>query len=217
MTRRIPSHFQCPPGTRVVLQVTGMPDKLPTICVGQSQGRFVIVQLPTASETGREIFYQMLYPENEVIGRFLYEGTVVGFSARCIKSIQIPFPLLFLTFPDRLETLTLRKHRRIACCLPGQAAFAGESFEGMILDLSLSGCQFSASFGEKTPAVAIDDPAELQCGLFGPENWGRLPCSVMRVAVAGRRVEIGLKFRDIPRETRDALFAYLEGALSILG
>ena len=40
---------------------------------------------------------------------------------------------------------------------------------------------------------------------------------VMRVAVAGRRVEIGLKFRDIPRETRDALFAYLEGALSILG
>ena len=210
-------HLHCPPGTRMILDVRGMPDKLITACVGHARKRFVVVQMPALPEAGRDAFYQMLYPDNEVIVRFLYEGTVVGFSARLIKCIQIPFPLVFLTYQKKLESHDLRKHRRVPCCIPGQGVLGTEALPGMITDLSLSGCQFSAAFDGPQPTLAIDDTMDLRCELFGRDAQGHLACSVKRVSLSSKRLEIGLKFREVPPQTQDALRGYLQEALSILG
>ncbi|MEL7638362.1 MAG: flagellar brake protein [Solidesulfovibrio sp.] len=209
--------LDCPPGTRMLLEVAGLEDKLTTHCVGHARGRFVIAQMPHLPETGREALYQLLYPDAAVIARYLREGTVVGFSARVIKWIQVPFPLIFLTYPGRLESHDLRRHRRVHCCLPGRATFGGSALAGMLLDLSLSGCQFSAVLDEAPPPVRIDDTARLSCELFGADEAAGLDCLVMRVASSGRRLEVGLKFRDLPPAARDALDAYLHAALSVLG
>jgi hypothetical protein len=212
-----PLHFLCPPGTRMLLEVTGLPEKLTTSCVGHVRGRFVVAQMPLVPESGRDALYQMLYPDNGVISRFLHEGTVVGFSARLIKTIQIPFPLIFLTYPKRVESHDLRKHRRVICCLPGHTTIGETLFSGMITDLSLSGCQFSVAFDEMPPGVAIDDIVELRCELFGQNGQGRLACSVKRVALSGKRLEVGLKFRKMPPEMLQRLNDYLQDALSLLG
>jgi hypothetical protein len=212
---RLP-HFHCPPGTRMVLDVTGLDEKLTTACVGHVRGRFVILQMPALPEIGRETLYQLLYPDNGVIARFLLDGTVVGFSARLIKHIQIPFPLLFITYPKKLESHDLRKHRRVACCIPSQARIKDAPLLGMIVDMSFSGCQFSATFEAQAPEVGIDDMVELHCELFGPKDQGTLPCAVKRVSLSGNRLEIGLKFRTMPPQIQDALDEYLQDALSVL-
>jgi hypothetical protein len=209
-------HFHCPPGTRMVLDVTGLAEKLTTACVGHVRGRFVVVQMPVPPEIGRESLYQLLYPDNGVIARFLLDGTVVGFSARLIKHIQIPFPLVFITYPKKLESHDLRKHRRVACCIPGQTIVNEAPLLGMIVDLSFSGCQFSATFTDKAPEVSIDDMVELHCELFGPKDLGTLPCAVKRVALSGKRLEIGLKFRNMSPQIQNALDDYLHDALSVL-
>ncbi len=216
MTSSSSFHFRCPPGTRMVLEVTGLLEKLATTCVGHVRGRFIIVQMPALPETAREAVFQRLYPDNETIVRFLHEGTVVGFSARLIKWIQIPFPLIFLTYPLRLESHDLRKHRRVPCCIPGQAIAQDEPLPGMILDLSLSGCQFSTTFADTPPSVELDDALELHCELFGPPDTGRLACVVKRVARSGNRLEIGLKFREVPEGIKPALGGYLHEALAVL-
>ena len=37
----------CPPGTKMLLEVAGIPDKLSTLCIGYAKGRFVVnVRLP---------------------------------------------------------------------------------------------------------------------------------------------------------------------------
>jgi len=210
-------HLHCPPGTRMILEVTGMLDKLTTVCVGHSRGRFVVVQMPALPEIGRDGFYQMLYPDNEVIVRFLYEGTVVGFSARFIKCIQIPFPLIFITYPKRLESHDLRKHRRVPCCIPGRGVVGTQILPGMITDLSISGCQFSTIFDGLPPNMAVDNMVELHCELFGRSDQGHLDCIVKRVSLSSKRLEIGLKFREVSPQTQDALHDYLQEALSILG
>ncbi|EHJ49417.1 type IV pilus assembly PilZ [Solidesulfovibrio carbinoliphilus subsp. oakridgensis] len=216
MTAPLAAGFHCPPGTKMLLEVAGYGDKLATACVGHARGRFVVVQMPGQADSGRDALYQMLAPDNAAIVRYLHEGTVVGFSARIIKWIQVPFPLVFLTYPARLESHDLRRHPRVSCCLPGKAGLGGAAVAGMILDLSLSGCQFSVLHDEKTPAVAIDDKVGLSCALFGAPS-PELSCSVKRVALSGRRLEIGLKFLDVPAQTRDALTLYLQTALSVLG
>jgi len=211
------AHFHCPPGTRLALEIAGLPDKFSTACVGHARGRFLVTAIPVLAETMREGFYQMLYPDNAVIVRFLHEGTVVGFSAQVIKCIQIPFPLLFLTFPKKLESHDLRRHARVACCLPGQAVISGADIPGMVMDLSHSGCLFSATVPAAPPAVVIDDAVELRCSLFGQATGAGVGGIVKRVAMSGRRLELGLKFRQIPPPTQQAISVYLDQALSILG
>jgi len=217
VTAPLAATFHCPPGTKMILELTGLEEKLATACVGHVRGRFVVVQMPGLAETGRDALYQTLYPDNEVIVRYLHEGTVVGFSARVIKWIQVPFPLVFLTYPTRLESHDLRKHRRVTCCLPGLARIGEASLPGMILDLSLSGCQLSVMRDAKAPGLDIDDVVTLSCGLFSHEAKDHLACSVKRVALSGNRLEIGLKFREVPPPIRDALDLYLQTALSVLG
>lgn len=211
------AHFHCPPGTRLILEVAGVPDKVASACVGHARGRFVVAQMPVLPETSRESFYQMLYPDNTVIVRYLHEGTVVGFTARLIKSIQIPFPLIFLTFPKKLESHDLRRHQRVSCCLPGQAVIGGAGVAGMVLDLSHSGCLFSATVPNTPPSVAIDDAVLLRCDVFGRSEESGLAGVVKRVALSGRRLELGLKFRQMPQPTQEAINTYLDQALSVLG
>ena len=44
--------------------------------------------------------------------RFIHEGNVFGFSGHIISVIKQPFPLVFLTYPDQLESLNLRTNPR---------------------------------------------------------------------------------------------------------
>ena len=87
----------------------------------------------------------------------------------------------------------------------------------MVLDLSHSGCLFSTTVPETPPVVSIDDSVELRCGLFGTNGAATLGGIVKRVALSGRRLELGLKFRQMPPPTQEAISAYLDQALSILG
>ena len=143
----------CPPGTRMLLEVAGFQDKLASICVGHIRPRFVVTTAPIVPEHNREAVHQMLYPDNTVIVRFLLEGTVMGFSAKIIRSLQVPFPLLFFTYPTRLECLDLRRHRRVPCCIPAETEVGTNATPGMIVDLSLTGCQFSACLTEGTAST----------------------------------------------------------------
>jgi hypothetical protein len=200
----------------MILEVAGLEEKLHTHCVGHARGRFVVVQMPFPVEAGRDALYQLLYPDAGVIARYLYEGTVVGFSARVVKWIQVPFPLLFLSYPAKLESYDLRRHRRVACCIPGMARIGATELPGMLLDLSQSGCQFSAALVEAPPALRVDDVVELFCPLFDHNQKHGVSSLVMRVEVSSRRLETGLRFCSLPEGPREALSHYLEAALTVL-
>ena len=208
--------IQCPPGTRMLLELSGLEDKLGTVCVGYQRGRFIIVQMPPSNETGREVLHQMLYPDNTVIVRYLYEGLVVGFSARIIKYIPLPFPLLFLTFPRRLESHALRKHKRVSCCVPGNIRLDEAVIPGMLTDLSVSGCQFSFTYDGPAPDLPIDAAVNLNCDLLVGNDNGTLHCIVKRADAAANKMDIGLKFKTMSEQTREALTAYLDIAVSVL-
>lgn len=214
-----PGHFsiQCPPGTKMLLELSGLEDKLATACVGYQRGRFIIVQMPPTTETGRDALYQMLYPDNTVIVRYLHEGLVVGFSARVIKYIQVPFPLLFLTAPRRLESHALRKHKRVSCCLPGNIRLGDAVIPGMLTDVSISGCQFSFPYEGPAPDLPIDAAVDLTCDLLASNDNGTLHCIVKRAATSANKMDIGLKFKAMSEPARESLTAYLDIAVSVLG
>lgn len=207
----------CPPGTKMLLEVAGIPDKLSTLCVGHAKGRFVVTHMPFVPENNREAFHQMLYTGNTVIVRFLHEGTVMGFSANLIKAVQIPFPLLFLSYPARLESHDLRRYPRIPCCIPAETELGAIRVQGMIIDLSLTGCQFSANCDKTDPPTArIDDRIILTCSMLGCGAQAVFPSAIKRVGLSAKRLDLGLKFTGLADEIRTGLAEYLQHARAVL-
>lgn len=207
----------CPPGTKILLEIGGTPDKLATTCVGFSRGRFVVTNMPVVPEHNREALHQMLYPDNTVIARFLHEGTVMGFSTTLIKAVSIPFPLLFLAYPARLEFHDLRRHPRVPCCIPASVNLEDGQVQGMITDLSRTGCQFTASRDAAgQPKPRVDERIILNCALFGSSHQAELPAAVKRMTISERHLNLGLKFTSLPAETQSVLEGFLHHALSVL-
>lgn len=204
-------------GARLSVDVAGLDERLTTALVGFVRSRYVAAQMPMVLETARENVYQHLYTGNALTVRYLHQGTVYGFSSEIIKYILSPFPLLFLTYPGRVETHELRKHRRLACLIPATLHLAKVELSTIITDLSLSGCGARLSVMPKyRPAVDIDDELVLDCPIFGQGGLSRLSCTVKRIMNTDRIMELGLKFQGIPPETKKSLMTYISNAASLI-
>lgn len=137
-------------------------------CVGQLsqkvQSRIIGVQFPTHLLV--ELPLIKMRPafnswDTYCIVRFVKDGTAIGFRSK-IASIQMtPFPLAILEYPAETEMVAIRKAERIGCNFPSLVIVDGVStlvsvgateqdgstdqpqgpMHGMIVDLSVGGCQ----------------------------------------------------------------------------
>lgn len=91
-----------------------------------------------------------------VIGRGLYEGEVWGFRARVLFQAFQPFRVLFVTYPDEIEQLSLRKSTRIRTKMEVILTVRKHDFEelrkdanaprAIIRNISMDGCSVSCPF-----------------------------------------------------------------------
>ncbi len=206
-----------PVGAKLALDISGVDVKLASALVGYSKGKYVVTQLPSLVESSKDMLFQYLYSGNTVIVRYLHSGAVFGFRCVIIKYLFSPFPLFFLTFPEKVESYNLRRHKRIPCLLPVSAHIDATSISGLMTDLSLSGCGVTLTLMRKyQPAVAIDDEVQVACSLFGEDGQDSLNCQIKRVASDSGRIELGLKFTALPETTRKEIISYLQSASAIL-
>ncbi len=203
-------------GLKLAMQVPGIDIKLMSSLIGFLKNRYVIIQLPGAQEVSRETVYQNLYQDNAATVRYLHLGKVMGFSSKIIKYQTSPFPLLFLTYPDRIETYNLRKHERISCLFPVEAIANQTRYPGMITDLSAEGCGALLQLGKKDCPFRIDDLVELDCSMFSTGEQETLPSVVKRLSTNEGRVELGLKFRDLHPASRQKVISYVNSAIAYI-
>jgi c-di-GMP-binding flagellar brake protein YcgR len=189
-------------GTKMLLEVQGVGAKLNSSFVGLVKNKFIITQMPVLVDFEKEQVLQHLYPENKTTVRYLNMGTVLGFQSQIIKYIMVPFPMLFLTYPKKVESLNLRKHKRIRCVFPALARFDAKQLEVIIVDLSDGGCGlFLRSDQQDTLKVDYDDIVKVQCPALGHGPDNPMECIVKRFTANGKGMELGLKFVDKESET----------------
>ncbi|MBF0481236.1 MAG: flagellar brake protein [Desulfovibrionaceae bacterium] len=189
-------------GAKLLLEIQGVNAKLNSSFVGLVKNKFLITQMPVLVDFEKEQLLQHLYPENKTTVRYLNMGTVLGFQSQIIKYIMVPFPMLFLTYPRKVESLNLRKHRRIRCVFPAVANFDSKQLEVIIVDLSDGGCGlFLRSDQKDTLKVDYDDIVKVQCPALGHGPDNPMDCVVKRFIGSGKGMELGLKFSDKESET----------------
>ncbi len=145
-------------------------------------------------------------------------GTVYGFRSEVINRVSVPAPLLFLSHPDSVERLALRRAERLDVTLPCSIHGAFGDHEVVLLDLCPSGCSFAARSSLKSP-LRTAQPGErliLRCDLgFG--HTLTVPLTLRRVDEQKGRITMGGQFVDMTEESSEMLNNYLQRMQGLLG
>lgn len=126
-------------GTKIVMDINGIPDRLHSYFVGYINKRCVIVMMPMVPEVNRAVLLEHVYKGNQVTVRFIQSGAVFGFQSVISHFAFTPYPLLFLNYPESIENHNLRKDRRVSCLFPVIAMHHESEYQGVLSNISKSG------------------------------------------------------------------------------
>jgi PilZ domain len=123
-----------------------------------------------------------------------------------------PFRLLFLAYPANIETVNLRQHQRIPCLVPATAKRGDASYDGVLLDLSLTGCCFAydrSADGEE-PEIGPGQEMGVSFHIAGLAESPIMSLEVVNVRKSGSKVAVGGSFKDLQENTLAAVRSHIE-------
>jgi len=164
--------------------------------IGFLDGKSIIVSTPRDQGVALRI-----NNEQKFIVRLVSGNSAKGFNATTIHSTKHPYPHLHLTFPDNLESTTVRKAERVDCKLivsvqneePERSLGDGKS--ASMQDISTAGSQIFTldSIGEKGDTITISS----KVNVVGLEQYLTISGIIRRVVEPkedGDRFEYGIEF-----------------------
>ncbi|MDR3640528.1 MAG: PilZ domain-containing protein [Humidesulfovibrio sp.] len=216
-------HVERMPGVTLKLSV-GATIFLRLLCVGQRyEGRIVgldpytyfIVQVRLPQDT-----LSRLSQNPNAIAQLDAGGTLFGFRTEVLNRLSHPAPLLFLSYPDTLERVVLRRNERVSVSIPGSIHGAFGDHEVIVVDLAPEGCCFTARSSLKSP-LRDAKPGErvlLRCELRSTcGNPFEAPVVLRRVDEQHGRLNIGGQFVDLAEENIAILQEYMQRVQLLLG
>jgi ABC-type bacteriocin/lantibiotic exporters, contain an N-terminal double-glycine peptidase domain len=204
------------PGVHLRLKV-GNPIFLRLLCVEQRyEGRVVgfdpytyfLVQVRLPQDTLAKL------PQNpNAIAQLDAGGTLFGFRTEVLNRVSQPAPLLFLSYPEKVERVVLRRNERVKVSVPGNIHGSFGDHDVMVVDLAPEGCRFTARSTLNSP-LRTAKPGErvlLRCELGA--SCGKpfmAPVVLRRVDEQKGRISIGGQFADVAEESLAILREYVQ-------
>ena len=130
-----------------------------------------------------------------------------------------PVKLIFLTYPATIVRHSLRRSKRVDCPLFAEVDVSREPFEGLIKDISVSGCRLSIiarSASEVLPNIEVGQMLSIHCALSGIQAPTIITGQVKSVQKEGNKLTIGTAFHDIDFEIRERLTSFISGIQKVL-
>ena len=137
-------------------------------------------------------------------------GKLVAYHSEVCMAQMSPLPLLYLAFPQRVEEIHLRKESRVANNEPvllmqgihGDATLAllngTAPIGGLLLDLSLSGCQLILQ--RSRADVVLGATVYLEFELIGIGHVAHLAGAIKNIAERDGALLLGVEFRFTGKE-----------------
>lgn len=189
----------------VLLEFTGNAKTRAKLVGGQTD-EFVLIRLPLTAgvrERCRE--------GNQVVVRFIHDGTVYGFRTAVIEYTAKPFSLVFMQYPFRLETHSLRQEERIACRFRANLTVGRKTIAGKLVDISGSGCRFKSDKGYAgiLSSVKPGDTLKGDFSVLGQEKPFEFNAELVSSATEDARISLGLRFSDTGSELHKKINQYV--------
>lgn len=206
---RLPgAHLKLKLGNQIFLKLACVNKRYEARIVGLESFAYIIVHLRLPQET-----LTRLQQNPNVVAQLNAGGALFGFRTEVLGRVSAPAPLLFLSFPETVERLVLRRNERVSISVPGSVHGSFGDHEVMVVDIAPEGCRFTARAPMKSP-LREAQPGErivLNCELGGGCRLPLvIPLLLRRVDEHKGRITMGGQFVDLSEETAKALHDYLQ-------
>ena len=194
------------PGINLRIQLRGARDTWNGTVVGMVEGRYLIAEVPPIPG-----LWVKLHQMNNIIVRYLYDGKAYGFYSTLLAALNEPFRLAFLSYPEKIETVNLRKFQRVPCLIPGAVSMNGVSHLGVFTDVSEGGCSFlfDQSGSAPNPGVNVGDEIVFSARLIGSSEERSVRAIVRNVRMAEKGMSIGTQFHEPGDDLLDSIRSYM--------
>jgi len=193
-------------GTRMALTLDGMQQapesRIAADLVGMVHFEYVILRLPWVPGLRTRLVGGV-----STTVRFVSSGDLCGFQSPVLTHIPKPSLLLFLKYPDVIEKVTLRQHKRVQCGLPVQVKSPRGDTNGVIADMSQGGCRMAIDvYGlQDLRQTVAEDVIVLHVPLNAEGPPQAVTCTVRSVSFTANRMQVGLSFTEAESEFWEAL------------
>lgn len=199
-------------GTRMALTIgaqKGDEGRIAAELVGMVHFEYLILRLPWVPG-----LRSRLVGGAAVTVRFVSDGELCGFQAQILTHIPKPSLLLFVEYPEVIEKLSLRQHRRVQCALPVQLHSRRGDANGVIVDLSRGGCRMAVDVRGQhgLRQTVADDVMVLRVPLNSEGIPQAVTCTVRAVDMETNKMQLGLSFTEADNEFWTALETFLTNA-----
>lgn len=144
--------------------------------------------------------------------RYISLGNEYGFSSSIIHRISTPDRLVFITYPDVIQNIDVRKSSRVSCLIPATALLDQRQIKGTITDISRGGCRFIIRLPATLQArqIRLIDEMHLQFPLMGIEGIQTLACQVRNTSIDRERIAMGIEFIEADTALTESIDGYIQ-------
>ncbi len=193
-------------GTKMLLRMGGHKADIKTELIGVARNEFLIVKAPVIPGI-RTLFSG----GEDVVVRYLADGTIYGFHSTMLRSQMKPVPLFFIEYPYQVEKIELRKEKRAHCSLPSKVHCKSGIFPGIIVDLSSGGAKLNLTLSELDAALfQLNEMVIVEISLFQVDKPVLISSQIKNVSAVKQLYALGLQFRGLEDDIRLELDEYIQ-------
>lgn len=199
-------------GSELNMQIIGMEEKFKSILIGIEAPSYLMVrmQIPTK-------FRSQIDKGTSFIVRYIYLGNVYGFRTKSLGSVEKPYKITFLNYPDKIENLNIRKAQRVSCFIPATLEINKRELRGLILEISKSGTRFKITTDiDLISEIKIDDPLKISFPLLGFEGLHNFKGIIKSINSDAIGISFGIQFEDLKTSLESMIDSYVRDVLELL-
>jgi len=122
-------------GTAILIETHKKDTPLSGKLVGMKVGNYLIVDISSAGSDTISL------SENDpVLVKYINLGDIFNFSSLVKCVLDRPDNLIFLKYPDKVESCNIRNHKRVDCFLPIHARIGTLHTPGIAININAKGC-----------------------------------------------------------------------------
>jgi hypothetical protein len=168
--------------------------------VGMQVGSYLIVQLTENN------WLQTRLTVGEILAaRYVLSDDVFEFKTRVIRMIDDPDFLLFLDYPEVVNSCNIRTEKRVECFLPVRITLDTFCLSGVIVNINRNGCLCMVDNGPFPDPCALE---HLTLNLpYGQTETLSIKAHIRSIRKRGTQTSIGLMFKNLDGFSKNVLSA----------
>lgn len=182
------------PGLRILIEIPYISHvKFESFLRGHQAGQYLILDHPIHNGTPVPLSEDAI-----CVLSYIHQGQQIGFRSTVLAVVKKPYPLIFISFPDSIDSSRLRASDRFPVRI--ETIYSQEPLRGLVegrdravtLNISAGGCLV-----ECLQPFDVDERIYLTIFLREPGPVHDLPGQVRRSDAKGEKYWVGISFLDL--------------------